>query len=114
MLFRSQAGEAGGLSGAPLMDLATRQLARMYLLTEGRLPLVGVGGIASAADAWRKIEAGATLLQLYSALVYRGPALVAEILAGLEGRLAASGASSLAAVTGRAAAGLAHQGESGT
>ena len=53
-------------------------------------------------------------LQLYSALVYRGPALVAEILAGLVDRLAASGASSLAAVTGRAAAGLAHQGESGT
>lgn len=113
-LLSPAAGEAGGLSGAPLMDLATRQLARMYLLTEGRLPLVGVGGIASAADAWRKIEAGATLLQLYSALVYRGPALVAEILAGLVDRLAASGASSLAAVTGRAAAGLAHQGESGT
>ena len=113
-LLSPAAGEAGGLSGAPLMDLATRQLARMHLLTAGRLPLVGVGGIASAADAWLKIEAGATLLQLYSALVYRGPAVIAEILEGLAARLRASGAASLAAIVGRAAGSLTHQGESGT
>ncbi|MBM3519881.1 MAG: quinone-dependent dihydroorotate dehydrogenase, partial [Alphaproteobacteria bacterium] len=107
-------GEAGGLSGAPLASLATRQLARIYLLTGGRIPLVGVGGIGSAAEAWRRIEAGATLLQFYSALVYRGPGLVSEILAGLATRLEESGAKSLAAITGREAKSLAHQGDSGT
>jgi dihydroorotate dehydrogenase len=77
------AGEAGGLSGRPLYDLSTIQLARFYELTHGRIPLVGVGGICDAASAWIKICAGASLLQLYTALVYSGPALVPKIVSGL-------------------------------
>ncbi|WP_375460100.1 quinone-dependent dihydroorotate dehydrogenase [uncultured Enterovirga sp.] len=72
-------GETGGLSGQPLRDLATRKLADLYRLTEGRLPLVGAGGVASGADAYAKIRAGASLVQLYSALVYEGPGLVRRI-----------------------------------
>lgn len=106
-------GEAGGLSGAPLFALSTRVLAKVYLLTGGRLPLIGAGGIGDAETAWIKLRAGATLLQLYSALVYAGPALVEEILTGLAARLAASG-QTLDAVRGSAAAAFAHQGLSGT
>lgn len=107
------ARESGGLSGAPLFELSTRQLARLYLLTQGRVPLIGVGGIADAETAFAKILAGATLLQLYSALVYRGPGLVAEILAGLAARLARHGLT-LETARGRDARALAHQGLSGT
>ena len=71
----SRAGEAGGLSGAPLRSRAERTCARLYLRTEGRVPVVGVGGIATAEDAYRRIRAGASLIQIYTALVYQGPAL---------------------------------------
>ncbi len=77
------ASETGGLSGRPLYDLSTVQLARFFLLTRGQIPLIGVGGICDAASAWIKICAGASLLQLYTALVYAGPALVPKIVAGL-------------------------------
>ena len=80
-------GEAGGLSGKPLFALSTRQLARFHQLSGGKLPLVGVGGISDAETAWMKIMAGASLLQVYSALVYKGPDLVQEILEGLARRL---------------------------
>ena len=73
------AAETGGLSGAPLMAASTAVLADMYRLTGGRLPLVGCGGIESGRDAYAKIRAGASLVQLYTALVYRGPRLVGEI-----------------------------------
>jgi dihydroorotate dehydrogenase len=73
------AREAGGLSGRPLMEPSTRALGEMRRLTGGRLPLVGVGGIASGDDAYAKIRAGASLVQLYTALVYQGPALVRRI-----------------------------------
>ncbi|MFN0190512.1 MAG: quinone-dependent dihydroorotate dehydrogenase [Aestuariivirga sp.] len=105
-------GEAGGLSGAPLFILATQQLARFHLLSNGAIPLIGAGGIHDAESAWAKIEAGATLLQLYSALVYRGPALVTDILEGLNARLNASGVS-LSEVRGRRAKEIAHHGLSG-
>ncbi len=82
-LRSSLAGEAGGMSGRPLFDLSTIQLARFYVLTRGQIPLVGVGGIGDAASAWIKICAGASLVQLYSSLVFGGPALVAKIVAGL-------------------------------
>jgi dihydroorotate dehydrogenase len=75
--------ETGGLSGAPLFDLSTHMLREVYALTEGKLPLVGVGGIASAEQAYAKIRAGASLVQLYTAMVYRGPGLVSEITQGL-------------------------------
>ena len=80
-------GETGGLSGAPLFRLSTVQLARMHAMTDGKLALIGVGGIASAEDAWQKLRAGASLLQLYSALVYQGPQLIADILQGLIDRM---------------------------
>jgi dihydroorotate dehydrogenase len=83
--------QAGGLSGAPLLAPSTAQLARMYRLTGGRLPLIGVGGIASGADAYAKIRAGAAAVQLYTALIYQGPAVVPLILAELEALLARDG-----------------------
>jgi dihydroorotate dehydrogenase len=79
------AQEAGGLSGAPLFDLSTRMLRETARRVEGRFPLVGVGGITSAATARAKLEAGATLVQLYTGLVFKGPGLVAEIKRGLAG-----------------------------
>lgn len=106
------AGEQGGLSGEPLLELSTRQLARMFLLTGGRIPLVGAGGVHDAASALLKIRAGASLVQLYSALVYQGPGLVAEILSGMVEELARSGAT-LESLRGRDAAALAHQSGSG-
>jgi dihydroorotate dehydrogenase len=81
------AKETGGLSGAPLFQLSTRQLARFHLATGGRVPLIGVGGISDVATAWAKITAGASLLQLYSALVFKGPDLVQDILNGLAQKL---------------------------
>lgn len=82
-----QASEAGGLSGMPLFDPSTRVLARLYQLTEGRIPLIGVGGITSSGDAWQKLRAGASALQIYSALVYQGFSLVTRILHELDERL---------------------------
>jgi dihydroorotate dehydrogenase, subfamily 2 len=83
----SVTGETGGLSGPPLFAPSTRLLAETYLRSEGKLPLIGVGGIDSVETAWAKIRAGATLVELYTALVYRGPALVGEINDGLLKRL---------------------------
>lgn len=79
--------EQGGLSGKPLFHLSTRQLAKFHQLSGGRVPLIGAGGISDADTAWAKIEAGASLIQLYSALVYQGPNLVADILSGLAAKL---------------------------
>ncbi len=75
--------EKGGLSGQLLRDLATERIADFYNLTGGRLPIIGAGGIASAADAYAKIRAGATLVQVYTGLIYEGPQLVPDILNGL-------------------------------
>lgn len=96
----SAAKEAGGLSGRPLFRLSNAVLADMYRLTGGRLPLVGVGGISSGADAYAKIRAGASLLQLYTALIYRGPGLVGRIKADLAARLRADGFASIGAAVG--------------
>ncbi len=86
---QATAHEAGGLSGRPLFALATRMLAETYVRVEGAFPLIGVGGIDSGATALAKIRAGACLVQLYSALVFRGLALVGEIKAELARRAAA-------------------------
>ncbi len=94
------AAEAGGLSGRPLMAPSTALLAEMAQLTEGRLPLIGVGGVASGADAYAKIRAGASLVQLYTALVYGGPALITEIKRELAARLRADGFSSVQEAVG--------------
>jgi dihydroorotate dehydrogenase len=105
-------GEQGGLSGAPLLELSTRQLARLFLLTAGRIPLVGVGGVHDAASALLKLRAGASLVQLYSALVYQGPGLVAAILGGIVEELVRRN-ETLEGLRGRDAAALAHQSGSG-
>jgi dihydroorotate dehydrogenase len=94
------AAEAGGLSGRPLFDPSTEVLRDMYRLTEGRLPLVGVGGIASAADAYAKIRAGASLVQLYTGLVFAGPALLGRIKTGLTELLHRDGIGSVADAIG--------------
>ena len=73
------ASEGGGLSGRPLFEPSTAILRALYRLTEGKLPIIGVGGVASGADAYAKLRAGATLVQLYSALVFEGPGLVRRI-----------------------------------
>jgi len=99
-LTSSHKGETGGLSGAPLFRLSTVQLARMRRMTGGKITLVGAGGIASAEDAWQKVRAGASLLQLYSALVYKGPQLVADVLTGLIERLDRRGLSHIAEAVG--------------
>ncbi len=87
--------EAGGLSGRPLFRKSTIVLARARKLAGPDLPIIGAGGIDSADAAWTKITAGADLVQLYSALVFKGPALVGEILTGLGAKLDASGLASL-------------------
>ncbi len=78
-LKSAHAGEKGGLSGAPLFEKSTHVLARLSHLTQGKLPLIGVGGISSAQDAYAKICAGATAVQLYSALIYQGLSLISDI-----------------------------------
>ena len=96
----AQAAETGGLSGAPLMRRSTECLAEMYRLTEGRIPLIGCGGVASGADAYAKIRAGASLVQIYSALVFKGPGLVERVKAELAECLNADGFASVAAAIG--------------
>ena len=94
------AREAGGLSGKPLFAASTALVGVMRRLTRGRIPLVGVGGIASGADAYAKIRAGASLVQLYTALVYEGSGLVSRIKRDLAGFLARDGFASIAEAVG--------------
>ncbi len=94
------AGEMGGLSGAPLRDLAQQRLRDFRKATGGNMPLVGVGGIASADDAWNRIKAGASLVQLYSALVYHGPGLARTITKGVERLMQHEGYSTIAEAVG--------------
>lgn len=94
------ADEAGGLSGAPLRDLAQQRLRDFRLATGGALPLVGVGGITTAQDAWARIRAGASLVQLYSAMVYQGPGIARRITRGLEELLHRDGFATIAEAVG--------------
>jgi len=99
-LTDSTAREPGGLSGRPLFPLSTRMLAETFVRVERAFPLVGVGGIESAESAWQKLRAGASLLQLYTALIYRGFSLVDEIKHGLLARLERARADALSAIVG--------------
>ena len=94
------AGEAGGLSGAPLRDLALQRVRDFRKATGGAIPLVGVGGIGSAEDAWARIKAGASLVQLYSAMVYEGPGLPNRITRGLTTLMRREGFASIAQAVG--------------
>ena len=101
-LVNRYALETGGLSGRPLFAPSTALLADMHRLTQRRLPLIGVGGIASAADAYAKIRAGASLVQLYTALVFEGPDIVRRIKSGLAALLRDDGFASIAEAVGAA------------
>ncbi len=93
------AGEAGGLSGAPLFARSTRVLARLSQLTDAQVPLIGVGGIGSPEEAYAKITAGASAVQLYTALVFRGLSLAADIARGLDRLLKRDGFENVAQAT---------------
>jgi dihydroorotate dehydrogenase len=90
----------GGLSGAPLRARSTRIVAQLYRLTRGKVPIVGVGGIFTAEDAWEKISAGASLIQLYTGFIYRGPGIAREINQGLQRILSREGLPNLDAAVG--------------
>ena len=90
-LRSAHARETGGLSGAPLFQKSTRTLARLSAITNGSIPLIGVGGISSAEDAYAKICAGASAVQFYTALVYHGLSCIAEIASGLDALLERDG-----------------------
>ena len=99
-LASRDAGEAGGLSGAPLRDLAQARLHDFRKATGGAIPLIGVGGISSAEDAWARVRAGASLVQLYSAMVYEGPSLARRIVRGMEELMRRDGFATLAEAVG--------------
>ncbi len=98
-----KASETGGLSGRPLFDLSTHILAKFYTLTGGNLPLIGVGGVEDGRTAFEKIRAGASLVQFYTAMVFEGPELVAEIKRDLLDHLAKDGHDLISKVTGTGA-----------
>jgi dihydroorotate dehydrogenase len=95
----------GGLSGKPIKDKSTQMIAELYELTGGRIPLIGVGGIFTAEDAWEKISAGASLVQLYTGFIYQGPNIAQKINEGLAKILAREGFSNLDAAVGSKAKG---------
>jgi dihydroorotate dehydrogenase len=92
--------ETGGLSGAPLFEKSTRTLARLSQLTAGKLPLIGVGGIAAPEQAYAKIRAGASAVQVYTAMVYEGLSLIPRLARGLDALLARDGFASVAEAVG--------------
>lgn len=99
-LRSAHAAEPGGLSGEPLRELAQTRLRDFRKATGGALPLIGVGGIASAEDAFARIRAGASLVQLYSAMVYEGPGIARRIVKGLEALMQREGFASIADAVG--------------
>ena len=99
-LISANKDQQGGLSGAPLFEKSTRVLARLSQLTDGKLPLIGVGGISTPEDAYAKIRAGASAMQIYTAMVYQGLSLAPRIARGLDDLLARDGFSSVAKATG--------------
>ncbi len=105
-LKREEVGVAasfeGGLSGAPLLERASEVIGQIYRNTQGRLPIIGVGGIASAEDAYAHIRAGASMVEFYTGFVYRGPRLVREIKEGLVRLLNRDGFSSISEAVGSA------------
>ena len=99
-LTSRHAGEGGGLSGAPLKPLALKALREFRSASGGEIPLIGVGGIANADDAWERIRAGASLVQLYTAMVYEGPGIARRIAHGLARRLRREGFGNIADAVG--------------
>jgi dihydroorotate dehydrogenase len=96
----------GGLSGRPLRQRSTEVIRHLYRQGRGTLPIIGVGGIFDAADAWEKITAGASLVQIYTSLIYRGPGVVKDIVTGLRERMIQNGFQRLAQAVGTANQGI--------
>lgn len=94
------AAETGGLSGAPLRSKSTQLVAEMYYQTSGKIPIIGVGGISSGQDAFEKLEAGASYLQLYTSFIYHGPPVVSRIKTELSEILKAKGFKSISEAVG--------------
>ncbi len=92
---KSPQEEAGGISGEPLRDRSTEVIRFIWQQTQGQIPIIGVGGIFSAEDAWEKITAGASLIQVYTGWIYEGPLMVRQILTGLLSKLEQSGLNSI-------------------
>jgi dihydroorotate dehydrogenase len=92
--------EAGGISGAPLRQRSTEVIRFIWQETQGQLPIIGVGGIFTAEDAWEKITAGASLIQVYTGWIYEGPWMIRRILAGLVKKLEERGLSNISAAVG--------------
>jgi dihydroorotate dehydrogenase len=92
--------ETGGLSGRPLRQRSTDVIRHLYQQTQGKLPLIGVGGIFTAEDAWEKICAGASLVQIYTGMVYEGPGVAKAVVKGLQEKVAAHGLKSIAEAVG--------------
>ncbi|RRH77402.1 quinone-dependent dihydroorotate dehydrogenase [Falsigemmobacter faecalis] len=99
-LASAHKGETGGMSGAPLFEKSTRVLAQLSKATEGKIPLIGVGGISTPEQAIAKLQAGASAVQVYSALVYEGLSLIPRIVRGIESHLQATGLANVSALTG--------------
>jgi dihydroorotate dehydrogenase len=99
-LKSKHAREQGGLSGAPLKSLALERIRQFRGASGGQIPLIGVGGIATADDAWERIRAGASLVQLYTAMIYEGPGIAMRIARGLAKRLKRNGFSNIAEAVG--------------
>ncbi len=104
VLTSREAGESGGLSGRPLFERSTIVLARVHELSGGKVPLIGIGGIDSGETALQKIEAGATLLQLYTGLIYNGAGIIDRINAHLAAAVRSAGVRSITDLTGTKAA----------
>ncbi len=100
------AREQGGLSGRPLKDLSTAVIKKLYGELRGRVPIIGVGGVENAEDAWEKLVAGADLIQIYTALIYQGPRVVQDIVSGLANRVDTSGCATLAETVTKARSGI--------
>ena len=94
-------GETGGLSGRPLRSRSTEVIRHLYQQSQGSVPIIGVGGVFDSEDAWEKILAGASLLQIYTGLVYEGPAMLKEIVTGLIARLKSAGLNEIKSAIGR-------------
>lgn len=93
--------ETGGLSGQPLSDMSTSMIREMYMLTGGKYPIIGVGGIFSGKDAYEKILAGASVVQLYTAFAYYGPPIISKIKEELSNLLSQDGYKSIKDAVGR-------------
>ena len=89
------ADEPGGLSGRPLKEASTAVVGKLYRRLQGRVPIIGVGGISTATDAWEKLVAGADAVQVYTALIYEGPGVIRSIMRGLAAYVRASGETDL-------------------